>query len=355
MSSSTTNGKRGFFWITVGVLFFVFLYLIRSILLPFVAGIFIAYFLNPAADKLERLGVSRGLSTALIITWFFIALIVLLTLVSPLLINQVSGLITALPGYVADIDREFKPALKHWLGGLPMVDTNSISSTMTTLSGLLLKVGGDFIARIFQSGIAFVNIVSLILITPVVAFYLLLDWHEITARMNALLPREHAATIRSQLTIIDRTLSGFVRGQLNVCLIMALYYTVLLSVFELKFSIVVGIATGFLIIVPYAGWMLGTLIGVGIAFFQFDHASHVVAILSVFLTGMVLESYYLTPKLVGRQVGLHPVWIIFGMLSGAALFGFVGVLLAVPITAVIGVLIRFALQRYLQSSYYQGE
>ena len=196
---------------------------------------------------------------------------------------------------------------------------------------------------------------ALILITPVVAFYLLDDWDHIVARVDNLLPRSHADTIRTQVGIINQTLAGFLRGQMNVCLILSTYYAVLLSILGLHFSIVIGISTGMLVIVPYAGWALGAIIGIGVALFQFDSHAHTGAIAGVFLAGQVLEGYFLTPKLVGKKVGLHPVWIIFGMLCGAALFGFVGVLLAVPVTAVLGVLIRFATQHYLLSGYYRGD
>ena len=322
--------------------------------MPFVLGILIAYCLDPAADRLEKTGLSRGMSAATIIVSFFIVIGVLLLLIAPVFIGQISDFIAAVPGYAAAFDRELRPALEHWLGGLPMVDMDSIKTTLTNLSGILVKVAGNFIAGLFQSSVAFVNILSLILITPLVAFYLLEDWDRIVARINTWLPRAHAVTIRDQLAIIDRTLAGFMRGQLNVCLLLSLYYAVLLSVCSLKFSIVIGVMTGMLVIIPYAGWMLGAVIGTTIAFFQFEHFSQVGMVIGVFLAGMVIEGYGLTPNLVGKKVGLHPVWIIFGLLSGATLFGFVGVLLAVPATAVIGVLLRFALTRYLQSSYYQG-
>ena len=351
----TDSSRRGFFWLTIGVLFFVFLFLIRSILLPFVLGIFIAYFLDPAADRLEKTGVSRGAATAIIIASFFVVLSMLSIMIVPLLIGQFSGLVSSLPKYMTEFDRQLRPTFEHWLGGLPMVDMDSIKTTVTNISGVMVRVAGDFVAGLFQSGVAVVNILSLILITPVVAFYLLQDWDRIVARADVLLPRAHASVIREQLKIINQTLSGFLRGQLNVCLILSIYYIFLLSIFDLKFSTVIGLMTGFLVIVPYAGWFLGASIGVAVAFFQFDEINHVGAIASVFLVGMCLEGYYLTPKLVGKKVGLHPVWIIFGMLSGAALFGFVGVLLAVPVTAVAGVLLRFAMQHYLHSSYYQGE
>lgn len=349
------TNRRWLFWIAIAILFFVFLFLIRSILLPFVLGIFTAYFLDPAADRLEKTGLSRGMSTVIITAVFFVTIIMLSLLIIPAAASQLSALIIALPGYITKFEAAIEPALAQWLGGLPAASMDSIKEAVSNFSAVMLKVAGEFIAGLFQSGMAFVNLLSLILITPVVAFYLLDDWDHIVARVDTLLPRSHADTIRTQIDIINQTLAGFLRGQLNVCLILSTYYAVLLTALGLHFSIVIGIATGLLVIVPYAGWALGAITGISVALFQFDSHGHIGAVIGVFLAGQVLESYFLTPKLVGQKVGLHPVWIIFGMLCGAALFGFVGVLLAVPVTAVTGVLLRFAIQKYLQSSYYHGE
>ena len=348
------TNRREFFWITIGILFFVFLFLIRSILLPFALGIFIAYFLDPVADRLEKTGMSRVIATIVAIISFFLIISVLIVLISPVFISQISGLVAALPNYVSTFEYELRPSLERWMGNLPMAEIDNVKNAMTNASGIAVKLAEEFIAGLFKSGLAFVNIVSLILITPVVAFYLVQDWDHIVAHVDQLLPRAHANTIRVQCATIDRTLAGFLRGQLNVCLILSVYYTALLSLTGLNFSIGLGIMTGFLVIVPYAGWLMGTIIGCSVALFQFTTAEEVGAVICVFLFGAVIEGYFLTPKLVGEKVGLHPVWIIFGMLSGAALFGFVGVLLAIPATAVIGVLIRFAMERYLQSDYYRG-
>jgi len=345
--------RKGLFWIAIIVLFLLFLFLIRSILLPFVLGAFTAYFLNPATENLEKNRISRVNSTLIITACFFLSIIVLSVLIIPVVASQFSALITALPSYITEAEQKFIPLINRWIGDVAIIDADNIKSAVADFSGTLVKMAGAFIAGIFVSGMAFVNLLSLILITPVVTFYLLEDWDLIIARIDSWLPRAHAATIRTQIAIIDRTLAGFVRGQLNVCLILATYYTLALSAAGLHFSSVIGIATGLLVIVPYAGWMLGTAAGMGVAFFQFDSMMHIGIIAGIFVTGMIMEGNFLTPRLVGKKVGLHPVWIIFGMLSGAALFGFVGVLLAVPATAIIGVLSRFALDRYLQSDYYR--
>jgi len=347
--------KRWVFWLTLGVLFLVFLYLIRGILLPFVVGMFAAYFLDPVADRLEKRGFSRNLATLLITGGLLLTLIVLCIVVPPILFDQLSGLLTALPEYIATFKSYYNRQVSQLLGVLPPAEVANIKQAAAETAGGIFTFISSFITGIFHSGFMIVNVIALILITPVVTFYLLRDWDNMVARFDALLPRQHAAVIRQQLTIIDQTLAGFLRGQFNVCLLLAAYYAIGLSLAGLKFGLIVGVVTGFLVIVPYIGAISGFILGMGIAFYQFDNYADIMVVLAVFGIGQALETYFLTPRLIGEKVGLHPVWIIFGMLTGGALFGFVGVLLAVPATAVIGVLIRFATERYLQSDYYSGK
>ena len=201
---------------------------------------------------------------------------------------------------------------------------------------------------------AFANLISLLVITPVVAFYLLRDWDRLIARIDTWLPRDHAETIRERVREVDRTLAGFLRGQGTVCLILGLFYAIALSIAGLDFGLVVGLVAGLLSFIPYVGAIIGLVLSVGLALLQFDDWLRVAIVAGIFFVGQAVEGNFLTPKLVGESVGLHPVWIIFGLLAGGALFGFVGVLLAVPAAAVIGVGVRFALDRYLQSPYYRG-
>lgn len=353
MTDSKTT-RHYFFWLATFVLFLLFVFLIRGVLLPFVLGAAIAYFLDPAADRLETWRLSRSVATALIMLLFFTALALVAVLVIPTLANQFSGLIADLPAYLARVEKRYEAQIFHYIGTLPDDYVTGLKDAATNVSGAMIGMVGGLAAGIFNSGMAIVNVLSLILLTPVVAFYLLRDWDRIVEKFHSLLPRPHAGTIREQLTIIDRTLAGFIRGQINVCLMLGVFYAIGLSLVGLKFGILIGLATGLLTIIPYAGMAFGAAIGLGVAFFQFDDMTQVGMVLAVFIIGQVIESNFVTPKLVGDKVGLHPVWLIFGMLAGAALFGFVGVLIAVPATAVIGVLIRFALTRYLASGYYTG-
>ena len=355
----TTRGRRTF-WLFVGLSFFVFLYLIKAILLPFILGILIAYFLDPAADKLEKKNYSRGVATSIIIGLFFSVLMIALIIVLPVIAKQLAGFVDALPGYIESFKRYYASQIAQYSQTIEKIDKltpkqdDGLKEASSQVPSMALQYGSNFIGQLYNSGMAIVNVVSLLLITPIVAFYLLRDWDRIVAHIDSLLPREHAETIREQLRIIDRTLAGFVRGQINVCMILGIYYAVGLSLVGLKFGLLIGFATGFLVIFPYVGLMLGMGIGLSVAFFQFNDLMQVGLVLAVFVSGQIIEGYFITPKLIGEKVGLHPVWIIFGMLAGAALFGFVGILLAIPITAVVGVLIRFAVDRYKNSKYYQG-
>ncbi len=342
------------FWLIILGFGALFVAAITPILLPFVLGILTAYFLDPAADRLERLRLSRAASTTIITACFFICLTLICLLALPLIGEQISALFAALPSYAAQLEQDVTPQLQGWLGMLPAEQLERLREAAANVSGVMLRWLAEFLANLFASGMAFINLLSLVLITPLVTFYLLRDWDEITAHVDRLLPRRYAATIRDQLAQIDATLAGFIRGQLNVCFILALFYSIGLSLAGLKFGIVIGLITGLLAIVPYVGFALGFISGMTIAFFQFGLGGEMAAVLIVFLIGQVLESYILTPRLVGEKVGLHPVWIIFAMLAGGVLFGFVGVLLAIPVAAVIGVLLRFATARYLESPYYHG-
>ena len=344
------------FWAAVAAGALLLLWLLSPMLLPFVAGMAIAYFLDPVADRLERAGMGRTAATALITALFFIAVIAVLLLILPVLQSQLAGFLSRLPDYVLALRDLIAPLAERVLGEIdwdqPAAELKRVLTEHRDQALALLR---NVLGGLLGGGLAVLNILSLVVITPVVAFYLLRDWDRLTARVDALLPRPQAETIRAQAREIDRVLAGFARGQASVCLILAAYYGLALSLIGLDFGLVIGLSAGLLSFIPYVGAGLGLIASVGLALIQFglDYVM-VGAVLAVFVLGQAVEGNFLTPKLVGAQVGLHPVWIIFGLLAGASLFGFVGMLLAVPVFAVIGVLVRFALQRYEDSRLYHG-
>jgi predicted PurR-regulated permease PerM len=348
-----TAGQQLRFWLIGLVVALVAVYVLRSILLPFVAGMAIAYFLDPACDRLEK-WMSRTWATALVTLIFALLIVLASVLIVPLLVDQLTQFIAGLPDLFNRAHAKLLPyyASLQLRFGLP--DLTELADMARARMGSGLTWFGQTLLNVAQGSVAIANLLSLVFITPVVTFYLLRDWDRIVAKIDALLPRQHAVTIRGQGREIDRTLAGFARGQATVCLVLAAYYATGLMIVGLPFGMVVGIAAGLLTFIPYLGAMSGAVIGMAIALVNFDGWGGPAAVAAIFGIGQVLEGNVLTPKLVGDRVGLHPVWIIFALLAGGTLFGFLGLLLAVPVAAGIGVLVRFALSRYLASPVYLG-
>ncbi|GAB2175113.1 AI-2E family transporter [Dongia sp. agr-C8] len=348
-----TAARQLRFWLIGLVVALIAIYLLRAILLPFVAGMAIAYFLDPACDKLEK-WMSRTWATTVVTLIFAILLVLGFVLIAPLLLDQLTQFVQALPDL---FNRAAEKLLPYYMSlqqrfGLP--DLTELAGMARARIGPGLTWFGDTLLNVAQGSMALANLLSLIFITPVVTFYLLRDWDKIVAKIDVLLPRQHAAVIRAQGREIDTTLAGFARGQATVCIILATYYATALMIAGLPFGLVVGLAAGLLTFIPYLGAIGGFVIAIAIALVNFDGWSGPIAVAAIFAVGQVVEGNVLTPKLVGDRVGLHPVWVIFALLAGGTLFGFLGLLLAVPVAAGCGVLIRFALSRYLASPFYLG-
>lgn len=346
--------RRIRFWVGGTIVFFLLLYLLRSILLPFVAGMAVAYFLDPVADRLQRSGVSRLAATVIITAGFFLLVILLLALMVPVLEGQISAFVSRIPGYIESLVRRAGPLIASVERYLSPEDVERLRGVVGNYAGAAIGWLGNVMRGLLSGGLAIVNLLSLMFITPVVTFYLLRDWDHMMEKVDGWLPRRRAEIIRTQGREIDRTLSGFVRGQSTVCLVLALFYGIALTLVGLDVGLIVGLASGLISFIPYLGSIAGFVVGVGLALAQSPDWGLPIMVAAVFLVGQMVEGNFLTPKLVGDRVGLHPVWVIFALLSGGTLFGFVGVLLAVPVAAVIGVLTRFALQTYLSSPLYQN-
>jgi len=342
------------FWSGGIIAFGLFLYILGDVLLPFVVGMAVAYFLDPTVDALEERGIPRGLSVIGILVFFFATVIFGMLLLLPLLQEQFIAFLGKLPYYITVFRELAAPYLDMVRDRLKEVNVGQLRSGAGDYAPGLVSWVGGVVSNLWSGGLALLNLLSLIFIMPVAAFYLLRDWDVIIAHIDDWLPRDHAATIRKQLGLIDETLSGFVRGVFVVCLVLAGFYGFFLSVIGLEFGLIMGIFSGLISFVPYVGVAIGFVIGTSMALMQFSEMLPVALVAATFLIGQTVESYLLTPNLVGDRIGLHPVWILFALLAFGALFGFVGVLLAVPLAAVIGVLIRFAVGRYLESSYYTG-
>ncbi|WP_337266531.1 AI-2E family transporter [Oryzifoliimicrobium ureilyticus] len=343
------------FWLIALVVFIVFLLVFSSILLPFLAGMAVAYFLDPIADRLERVGLSRLMATIVILVSFILIIALALMLLIPVLVTQLTEFAGRFPSYIDQL-QDFLANSKNW--AMPAWLKNQIGTIRSNFSGILSQGIGfmtGLVASVWSSSLAIVNLVSLMVVTPVVAFYMLLDWDRMIAQIDRYIPRAHVKDVHQIARQIDRSVAGFIRGQGSLCLILGVYYAVGLSLIGLNFGLLIGFFSGMISFIPYVGSMVGLILAVGVAIVQFwpDYL-WVGAVLAVFFSGQFIEGNILQPKLVGQSVGLHPVWLMFALFAFGALFGFVGLLVAVPAAAIIGVLVRFALSRYLESDLYAG-
>jgi len=343
------------FWLAAFVVIVLVLWLLSEILLPFIAGLAIAYLLTPLTDWIERLGVNRLAAALLIITLMVMVFVLLILLVAPILGGQLSSFIENIPGYVTKLQSLLSDPSRPWvqkLLGAGFSADKSMGDLVTQGVGWL----STFLKSLWSGGRALVSLFSLIVVMPVVAFYLIYDWHRMIATVDTWIPVQQRETVRRLAREVDAAIAGFVRGQTAVCLILGSYYAVALTVSGLNFGLLIGLISGLITFIPYVGSMTGLILAVGVAVAQFwpDYGS-ILMVLGIFLVGQFLEGNVLAPKLVGESVGLHPVWLIFALLAFGYLFGFVGLLVAVPLAATIGVLARFALRRYLESSLYTGE
>ena len=343
------------FWLGAGLVFLLLVYLLRGILLPFVAGAAVAYLLDPLARSLEQRGLSRTVATVLITALFVLVLAGALALLVPALHAQISRFITNLPGYAATLDERLRPLIDQARLLLPEDQIASLRESALAYTGEAARWALTALGKAASGGMALVNLLSLFVLTPVVAFYLLRDWGTMITTLDTALPRRHAAVIRQQVRAIDETLAGFLRGQGMVCLALGSFYAVGLSLAGLDLGLVVGLGAGLISFIPYVGTIIGGAVSIGLALAQFSEVSPVVVVAAIFIAGQVLEGYALSPWLVGSKVGLHPVWMIFALLAGGSLLGFLGILIAIPVAAILGVLIRFGLSRYLDSPYYTGD
>ena len=329
------------------------LWLFSSILVPFVVAAGIAYFLDPVTTRLARSGMPRGLAALLMVVALVAACFIVALLLYPLLLSQLGILIARVPVYVG--------ALRGWAGQVvahlqDRLGTEYVNANLRDLvagqAGAMLGFVAGALTRIVGGGFALFNVLSLAVITPVVAFYLLRDWPRAVARLDGWLPRRYAGALRAQAREVDRILSAWLRGQALCCLLLAVFYAVALQLAGLDLGLIVGISSGLLSFIPYVGTITGGLTSIGLAFAQFPDWRGVAVVAGVFVMGQLLEGYVIYPRFLGDRVELHAVWVIFALFAGGAVFGFLGVLLAVPIAATLGVLARFWLRRYLASRLY---
>ncbi len=341
-------------WTIIFGLAFLIIYLVGGILAPFIFGIIVAYFLDPIADKLEEKGLSRTNSTVVVLGGFSAILIGVIVLFGPILLDQIIELISKIPVYAAQLEHDHGENVKNLLHKFMPDIQDQAKDFAFKFSNELLKLSGLLLSGIFTSGAAIFSLLSLFLISPIIAFYMLRDWDVLVKKIDDLLPRNNLSAIRKNFVKIDNIISAYIRGQVTVCLIMAVFYSVNLSLVGLNYGFAIGFVTGILAFIPYVGMAIGAITGLIVAYVEFGLDDGMLLVALVFVFGNVIEGNFITPKLVGDSVELHPAWIIFALLAGGTLIGFTGVLVAIPAAAVIGVLTRSSVEVYKQSSLYLG-
>ena len=350
-----TLQKQVVIWaVSLGLLVFA-LWAFSPILLPFIAGLVLAYFLDPVADALQRLGLSR-LSAALVIVILAILILVIsMVILAPVVVDQLGRFAGDLPGIIQTLTLRFDEFAPKWMKDALAKSGADVQGSMTQFAGKAAEWILSVVKTLLSGGLALVNLVSLLVVTPIVTFYLLVDWDDLIEAVDRWVPREHLETVRALGREINAAMAGFIRGQGTVCLLLGVFYAVALSLAGLKFGLAIGLLAGALTFIPYAGALIGGVLAIGVALFQFwpDFWS-IALVAAIFGLGQFLEGNFLSPKLVGKSVGLHPVWLMFALFAFGYAFGFVGLLLAVPLAAAAGVLVRFGIGQYLSSRLYLG-
>jgi predicted PurR-regulated permease PerM len=302
--------------------------------------------------RLERWGIRRSLATTAVLIMFLVGVVLVFTLLVPLIQNQVVALIAKAPSLVSFAQEQLGKLISLLQEKLPADQVQKVQDAVGAKLGEALTWLGTLLQGLVTSSFAILNIVSLVIVTPIVTFLVLRDWEKMVVLIDDYLPRQSLGTVREQARIIGDMLVGFVRGQALVCLILAIYYGATLSFAGLESGLALGLLIGVLAIVPILGGATGFVLALGLAASQYGTWREVIIVCIIFAVGQTVEGNFLTPKLVGDRIHLHPVWVMFALFAGVSLFGFVGLIFAVPMAAVAGVLIRFALARYRRSAVY---
>lgn len=351
------------FWaaLTAGVA--LLLYFLSGVLLPFVAAIALGYLLDPVADKLETWGLSRLAATLLILVFFILFFVLAFILLAPVLGHQLAAFVAALPEYIvklqklvtAQIGRVIDSGVLNRIGLGGGLGSEQVQQAIGDFVGQGGKILTGFVSSLWAQGQALVNLISLLVITPVVAFYMLLDWDKMVAAIDSLVPPRYRDSVHGIAHDIDRALAGFLRGQSLLCLFLGLWYGLGFALIGLNFGFLIGLSAGVLSFIPYVGSLTALILSAIVAIVQaWPDWTLLAMALSVVAAGQFLEGNILSPKLVGDSVGLHPVWMMFALLAFGSLFGFTGLILAVPLAATVGVILRFAVARYRESALYNG-
>jgi predicted PurR-regulated permease PerM len=340
------------FWSGAILLFLLFMWMFSGVLLPFVLGVSVAYLLDPIVNRLTRWKLPRWAAALVILAVFVLFVGMAAALILPAVYREMTQLALALPGYAEKVWAMLAPYTAWAQEKLGNTDVEGIKQTLQSQIGKMFAVGGSVLGGIATGGQAVAGFLTTLFITPVVAYYMMKEWPAIKEWFNGLLPRKHVDTIHGLLVRIDGKIAGFVRGQITVAFLLAVIYAVALSLAGLNYGFLIGFMAGVLSVIPMVGTAVGLVVAVAVAWFQAGSVTYVAIIAAIFLVGQFIEGNFLTPKFLGDSVGLHPLWILFALLAGGAMYGIAGMLLAVPVVAVVGVLASFAIGLYKNSAYY---
>ncbi|MFM2398051.1 MAG: hypothetical protein RL341_208 [Pseudomonadota bacterium] len=357
MFNLSSQQRQTLLWLGVGLAFVWLLYLLGPILTPFVAGIVLAYILNPGVERLVRIKlgkwqIPRTVASLVVMVLVMLALVALVLILVPVLQKEAAALQKQLPALLDKVSLNLVPWLKETFGINVRFDAASIRDMLAERLG-----DQDIIGRILASlktgGLAVIGIVGVLILLPVVLFYVLVDWHDLVARAQQLIPRAYIKQVTSWFAEVDALLAQFLRGQLSVMLVLAVYYAAALAIAGFDAALPIGLLTGLLVFIPYLGFALGLLLALSASLLQFGDLYGLIAVAVIYGFGQVVESFFLTPRLVGEKIGLHPLAVIFSLMAFGQLFGFVGVFIALPVTAALMVALRHLHAAYIASDFYK--
>ncbi len=349
-----TIRSHAFFWSLSFLGFIGFVYLFKGILMPFVLGFAVAYLLNPLVNAFGKIGVNRGISALLILGTFLIILFTAIGLLTPLVYKQSQQFADDVPGYAESLSGYIEPVVQRASILIGEDNAQHIKDSMKGQSGSAGEIAKKIISGIAAGGQAIFDTISVLVLMPIVAYFTMKEWVRITQWARELMPRDYKDTILDLLSKIDKKISGFVRGQISVAVILGISYAIALTIAGLKYGFLIGLLAGLISIIPMVGSTVGLIVSVAVAWFQAGEWSYVAIIAAIFLFGQLIEGNVLSPKIIGENVGMHPLWVFFALMAGGSLFGVLGMLIAVPMAAVAGVLLAFAIAQYKLSPYYNG-
>jgi predicted PurR-regulated permease PerM len=340
-------------WLGVGLVFLVLLYVLAPVLTPFALGAILAYLLVPGVDWLQKRRVPRAAGALIMLLAVLLLLVGLLLILVPVLQREVVALYAALPGIVTRLNNTVAPRMQEWFGWSVQFDFVTLKALLAEQVGQQQDLVTRLLERVRAGGAAIAGVLGMLLLVPVVLFYLLVDWHDLKTRVEVLIPRRWHALVTGMLGEIDGLLAQFLRGQLSVMLVLAAYYALTLAVAGFQTALPIGLLTGLLIFIPYVGFLLGLLLALLAAFLQFSTLYGLIAVAIIYGVGQIIESFLLTPRLVGERIGLHPLAVVFALLAFGEVFGFFGVLVALPASAALLVALKRVRNAYLASDFYK--